>query len=252
MTNPNPSRSTSEKGLGQLLEKSRQLHEYLLTLTDYNPGQPELEPANYKSFLDQVAAANQAVDASLAELRIARDQRAQLYHSDDGLIKRAARIRDYVASLPGGKNSAAYRRIQAICQKMRPGGLTRLAPEPDPNSKITPEKKKKISQYEVSFGSILARGRELEQILLTLPGYNPPTSDLTPTALDALLDAIELKNAEVAAKLAIANQKISLREKLYSTDPTGLRGLNSRIKLAVASQYGKKSPQYTNLTELKV
>ena len=248
-SSPAKKRSKSEATFGQLLEKSRQLHQYLLSLPDYDPQVPDITAPNYKLFLDQVAQINSSVDAATAALRLAREERSALYHGESGLLKRAARIRDYLASLPGGKKSAVFKRAQKICQSLRPGGTKSQAPEPTGQDNAAA--KKKISQYEVSFGSMLAKGRELEQIILTHTGYNPSMSDITPAGFDALLDQIELKNAEVAAKLAIANEKISTRERAYSTQPQGLRGRAARIKAAIAGQYGRNSAQYKNALEIK-
>jgi hypothetical protein len=243
-----PSRSNSEKGVGQLLEKSRQLLKYIESLEDYSPTDPALTPAGYKAFLDSVAALNSAVASSLAALRQARAARHALYHGPQGLINRASRIRDYISSLPRGKKSTDYLAAQKICQRLRPSGA-RNAPEPD--STNSTKTKKAISQYEVSYGAMLDKARQLEQIILQTPGYAPSADDISPTGFDALLDEIELKNAEVAAKLAIANKKIDNRAAAYSKDPNGLRGRATRIKAAIAAQYGRNSPEYKNVPEIR-
>jgi hypothetical protein len=241
-------RSLSEKGVGQLLEKSRQLLKYIESLEDYSPTDPALTPAGYKAFLDSVAALNSAVASSLAALRQARAARHALYHGPQGLIKRASRIRDYISSLPTGKKSSDFTAAQKICQSLRPSGAKK-APEPD--STASAKRKKEVSQYELSFGAMLEKARQLEQIILLIPGYAPSAADITPAGLDALLDDIELKNAEVAAKLAIANKKIENRAAAYANDPAGLRGRVTRIKAAIAAQYGRNSPEYKNVLEIR-
>lgn len=102
------------------------------------------------------------------------------------------------------------------------------------------------------FGSLLAKGREIEQVIIHMAGYAPNQPEITPAGFDSLLDAIEIKNAEVNAKVAIAGAKIASRAALYSRKPEGILGRVGRIKAAIAAQFGRSSTEYTAAAKIKL
>ena len=227
------------------MEKGRQLLAYIQNLTGYAPTEPDLQPAAFDAFLNSVAAANAQVDAAITSLRTARAERAELYEGADGLGKRASQIRDYLASLPEGKKSSAFKQVQRLVQQIT-ASPARKKQTPEPGSKAP----KEVSQFEVSFGSRLAKARQIEQVILATPNYTPSNTAITAAGFDALLDQIELKNAEVSAKVAIAGQKVDNRLALYK-GPNGLLNRAMRIKAAIAAQFGRQSQAYKDAVRIK-
>jgi hypothetical protein len=238
--------STSEKTFGQLLEKGRQLLAYIQNLTGYAPTEPDLQPAAFDAFLNSVAAANAQVDAAITSLRTARAERAELYEGADGLERRASQIRDYLASLPEGKKSSAFKQVQRLVQQITASPARKKKQTPEPGSKAP----KEVSQFEVSFGSRLAKARQIEQVILATPNYTPSNTAITAAGFDALLDQIELKNAEVSAKVAIAGQKVDNRSEMYKGE-NGLLNRAMRIKAAIAAQFGRQSEAYKDAVRIK-
>jgi len=228
--------STSEKSFAQRYTKARELVEYLEELPGYSPGVTELESSDLKSFLDDVDNANTNVASKLSALQSERDERFNLYKGTDGLIKRASQIRDYLASiLPQGKKAKDYEKAQKIVQRMRGQRLTKKPPLNKDGS--IP---KTISTIEVSFGSILGVGKDLLEVIKTVPGYSPSNPNLTVANYTTYLASIDSKNSLVAEKYEQYDDAVEARLDKYAE----LKDRVTKIKLAIAAQYGKDSNQY--------
>jgi hypothetical protein len=237
--------SVSERTFGQILEKARQLLAYIQNLPGYNPTEVELQPAAFDLFLKSVALANEQKDAAEVMLRNVRAERKALYTGADGLASRVTQVRDYLASLPAGKKSVAFKQVQKLVQQIR------LKPSRTTKKDAAEKPKREISSYEVSFGARLEKARQIEQIILAEPGYAPSNPAITAAGIDALLDAIDLKNAEVAAKEAIAKQKIENQRTLYY-GKNGLIERAARIKAAIAAIFGRQSDAYKNAVRIRI
>lgn len=228
--------STSERTFAQRYTKAREFVEYLNTLPAYAASSPELDTSKLTDLLDSIATANSDVASKLSAVQTIRDERFTLYKGDAGLIKRASQIRDYIASaLPQGKKARDFTKAQKIVQKMRGKRLTKK-PTAGENG-VTP---KTISVYETSFGSILGTGRELLEVIKTVPGYNPGNANITTAGFEAFLTDTDTKNNLVAQKYEQFDNSVETRAGLY----VDLQDRITKIKLALAAQYGKDSNEY--------
>ena len=233
--------SVSEKSFAQRYTKARALAEYLNTLPAYAASATELETSKLSDLLDQIDTANSDVSAKLSSVQTVRDERNTLYNGDTGLIKRAAQIRDYIASvLPSGKKARDFTKAQKIVQKMRGKRLTKKPPM-NPDGTVP----KTISAIEVSFGSLLGNGRELLEIVKTVPGYNPGNANIAAVGFEGFLDDTDTKNNLVAQQYEQYDNSVEVRGALY----TDLQDRITKIKLAIAAQYGKDSNEYKDVVK---
>lgn len=233
--------STSERTFAQRYTKARALVEYLNTLPAYAASAVELETSKLSDFLDSIETANSDVASKLSAVQTIRDERFTLYKGDAGLIKRAAQIRDYIASvLPSGKKARDFSKAQKLVQKMRGKRLTKKPPAGE--NGVTP---KTISVYETSFGSLLGTGRELLEVIKTVPGFNPGNANITVAGFEGFLDTADAKNNSVAQQYEQYDNSVEARGALYAD----LQDRVTKIKLAIAAQYGKDSNEYKDVVK---
>lgn len=228
--------SISEKSFGQRYTKGRGLQTYLGTIPTYSPGNPDLEVPALTTLLDSIQTANADVDSKLSVLQTERDNRQVLYlDSETGLIAHSAQIRDYIASIETkGKKSKNFGKAQKIVQRMRGRRLGKVPVAP-PGGTV-----KKNSTSEVSFGSVLAVGRELLEVIKTVAGYAPSNTALTVANFTASLNSIDAKNSLIYQRLEQYDNTVELRLSKYET----LADRVTKIKSALAAQFGKKSNEY--------
>lgn len=246
--------STSERTFGNRLEHARSLHAALGKITGYKPDNTALDTAPLGTYLDSVEAANNDVAGKSQVLSDARTGRRLAYFGDakqgvPGLATLAARVRDTVGSMAGGKNSPSYRQIQRLTQKIsnyRPPKKPVTAPPGTPDAN-----KKEISQSEASYGSLVQAGRDLAAAAAKVPGYNPSAADLQPAALTAAMTALADNNKTVATALVDVRNAVAARAELYESDQTGLKSKFQQAKAAVAAQFGRRSPEFQSVSHIK-
>ncbi|MBK7379716.1 MAG: hypothetical protein IPJ03_12025 [Ignavibacteriales bacterium] len=107
-----------------------------------------------------------------------------------------------------------------------------------PTSRRNPAKK--ISTSEVSFGSVLAAGRELLEVIKSVAGYAPSNTNITVANFTSFLNSIEQKNTLIYQRLEQYDNDVEVRMEKYIT----LKDRVSKIKAALASQFGKNSNEY--------
>jgi hypothetical protein len=246
--------STSEKTFGQRLEHARTLQAALNKMVGYKPDNTALEAATFNTFLDSVEAANDVVAGNGQTLSDARTTRRLAYFGDakngvPGLATLAGRVRDAVGSMPGGKKSPSYKQIQKLTQKISNYRPPKKAVTPSPGS--TGPEKKKVSQSEASYGSLVQAGRDLAAAAGKVAGYNPGAADLKPNALKSAMDTLADTNKTVAEALVDTEKAIAERSKIYEADETGLKSQFQQAKAAVASQFGRRSPEYKSVANIK-
>lgn len=225
----------SEKSFGQRYTKGRELVEYLRTLPTYTPGNIDLETAALTTLLDSIETANSDAAARLSSLQTERDARLIMFKNNlTGLLNKSGQIRDYVASIdPKGKKATDFKKLQKMVQRMRGIRLTKK-PAPQEGGPKT------ISTSEVSYGSMLAVGKEVLEVIKTVAGYAPSNTALTVANFTTFLDDIDAKNSLVAQKQEEWDNSIEARSALYET----LAGRVMKVKLALAAQFGKTSNEY--------
>ena len=246
--------STSETTFGNRLEHARTLNQALGKITGYKPDNTALSAANFGTFLDSVEAGNNNVAGDGQTLSDARNGRRLAYFGDvkqgvAGLSTLAGRVRDYVGSVTGGKKSPSYSRIQKLTQKISNYRPPKKPVSPSPGETAT--EKKKVSQSEASYGSLVQHGRDLAAAVAKVAAYNPTSADLTPAALTTAMKTLSDQNKAVADALIDASNSIDQRSKLYDDPASGLKALFQQAKAAVASQFGRRSPEYATVSGIR-
>jgi hypothetical protein len=227
--------STSERTFGQRYTKGRDLVEYLKLVTTYAPTDPAIQPANLTTLLDDINTANSEVGSAISLLQTERDERLVMFKNNTtGLITRCAQIRDYIASYQTqGKKALDFKKVQKIVMLMR--GI-RLSKKPAAGD----SGKKSVSTSERSYGSILQAGKDVLEVIKTSAGYAPSNTAITVANFTTLLSTVDAKNSSVAEKQETYDNKIEARGDLYKD----LAARVTKVKAALASQYGKQSNEY--------
>lgn len=227
--------STSERTFGQRYTKGRDLVEYLKLLPGYAPTDTDLSPDNLTTLLDDINTANSEVASAISTLQTTRDERIVMFkNSTTGLITRCAQIRDYISSFhPQGKKSTDFKKVQKIVMNMRGIRLTKKPPVGD-------NPKKTLSVSERSYGSMLQAGKDVLEIIKTVAGYAPSNTAITVANFTATLSALDAKNSQVASLQETYDNKTEARGSLYNE----LAAKVTKVKSALASQYGKQSNEY--------
>jgi hypothetical protein len=250
-----PSTVVSEQTFGNRLERARTLQVTIKKLAGFAPDNPALVPVTFDTFLDTVEAGNAAVAAATQTLSDSRNARRLAYFGDAkggvaGLATLAARVRDNVGSMPGGKKAPSYREIQRLTQKIsnyhRPKKPVSVTPPGGPVAN-----KKEVSQSEASYGSLVQAGRDLAAAAAKVPGYNPAAADLKPAALTAAMTTLAGHNTTVATALVETQTAIAERAELYEAEKTGLRSQFQQAKAAVASQFGRRSAEFKAVSAIR-
>lgn len=227
--------STSERTFGQRYTKGRDLVEYLKLVPTYAPTETAIQPANLTTLLDSIDTANSEVGAAKSALQTERDERIVMFKNNTtGLITRCAQIRDYIASFhPQGKKALDFKKVQKIVMLMRGIRLSKKPPAVEGG-------KKSVSTSERSYGSMLQAGKDVLEVIKTIAGYAPSNTAITVANFTTTLAAIDAKNSSVAEKQEIYDNKVETRAGLYND----LGDRVTKVKAALASQYGKQSNEY--------
>jgi hypothetical protein len=169
----------------------------------------------------------------------------------DGLLDLSRKVRDYLASQPDGKKTAAFKSVQKLVQKMvnyrKPKNPKDIPTPPLPGD---PPASKKRSTSEQSFGSLIRAGEDIHQIILLAAGYAPSNVKLTPAKFNTFLTTLDLLNDDVAAKYNAYDDAVEKRFALYE-GKDGLRDRMQQTKEYIASEYGKKSNEYKDAVKIK-
>jgi hypothetical protein len=243
--------SNSERTFGNKLEHCRDLHVALSKIAGYKPDNALLELDALANYFDTVEEGNNTVASKGQPLSDRRNARRLGYFGDikgnvGGLVTLAGRVRDYVGAMPGGKKSPSYKQIQRLVQK-----ISNYRPPKKPVTGTPDANKKEISQSEASYGSLVQAGRDLAAAAAAVPGYNPSAADLQPAALKAFMQTLADHNRLVAEARIDAANAIAARALLYDDEKTGLQARFHQAKAAVASQFGRRSPEYKSIAHIK-
>jgi hypothetical protein len=227
--------STSERTFGQRYTKGRELVEYLKLVTDFTPTETAIQPLNLTTLLDSINTANSEVASAQSTLQTQRDERLAMFKNNTtGLITRCAQIRDYIASYhTQGKKALDFKKVQKIVMVMRGIRLSKKPPAGD-------NPKKSLSTSERSYGSMLQAAKDVLEVIKTSAGYAPSNTAITIANFTTLVNTIDAKNSSVAEKQEIYDNKIEVRGNLYND----LAAKVTKVKAALASQYGKQSNEY--------
>ena len=105
--------SVSQQSYDQLYNHFRTLVAYIKSEPTYDPNENELKPAQLDTLVDNLRAANKAVnDALVPYSKALKDRDKLLYGVKTGLVDRALESKNYVKSF--GTKSAEYTQISGI------------------------------------------------------------------------------------------------------------------------------------------
>jgi hypothetical protein len=223
----------SEKTFGEKYTKGRNLAAYLDLIPSYQPGINDLLPSNINALLDTISTANSNAASKLSMLQTVQAERKDLFHGNAGLIKRCSQVRDCLASLTEGKKSGDFKRLQKIVQDLRGSKVKRKKAGTDGSSKTK-------STSERSYASMCRQAKDALEIVKSNAAYTPGNVNITIANFTVFQDAVDAKNNEVAEKFVAYNNAIYERKELYLS----LNDVVRKVKLALASQYGKQSNEY--------
>lgn len=106
---PKKSRSQSEKTYQSLVGYAGDVYTIITGLGEkYNPSNQNITVVNFKAKVDELAALNSAVAKAENAYSSAVQERNEIYNGEVGIKSIISSIKDYLASLEGGKNNAAY------------------------------------------------------------------------------------------------------------------------------------------------
>jgi hypothetical protein len=227
--------STSEVSFGQRYTLARGLVEYLKTLPAYTPNNAEIEPPALTTFLDSVEAANSDAASKLSVLQTARAERVDMFRGVNGMLTKSGQLRDYIASVhPDHKKAQDYIKVQKLARSMRGRGSSKKSAEGEEGTK------RKTSRSEQSYGAILSFGKDILEVIKTIPAYNPSNAELSVAGFTSFIQQLDAKNSEVAEKNELYDNSAEARRELYAE----LKMRVSKVKLALAAQFGRTSNEF--------
>lgn len=235
--------SRSEATFGQRYEKANQMLILIQSIANYAPTNPDISVNSFKTFIDDINNLNNTIALNQDSLSQARDARNMSYHGANGLKELGGMIRDYISSLPGGKNTNTFKNIQKEVSKLK--GYKKV------KTKVGEEgETKTISSSEQSFGSLIQSGKNILAIIQNIQGYSPSNPNLTVQGFQAILANIELLNNTVQERIIMVTNGVAARKEMYEGD-NGLRVRLQMIKAYISSTYGRSSQEYKNAMLIK-
>ena len=244
--------STSEKTFGQRLTRAVALYDRVKGEVGYAPEEnPLITTAALGAFVATLKAANQEVGDLAQPYNQAQDDRVVLYHGLEGLKKRVAMARDVIGGYQNGKKLAAYDTLTTIAQQMR--GYRKPAKDllPDGAATDAQEAAAGLSVAQMSFGSLLQKGREALGTLKGMGGqYKTSNALVTVAGLEAFLTQLETQDTTVNDTLLPLRKATKARHTLYEGDE-GLQARLAAAKSYVAGNHTKTSPLYKDVLKIK-
>ena len=238
--------SVSETGFGQRLRRGRQIFEAVGTIEGYAPSNQIIKAQNFARFLESIDAANTRVAAANASLSQLRNGRSAAFFGAKGIIRISARVRDFLASTAGGKNSAGFKTVQKAVQRLR----NYRKPVKEKEAATPQQAKKGPSRSELSFGSMLQNAKEIREAIKAIAGYAPSAAALSAKSYAAAIKQIEKLNAAVARAKSSYDAAVKARYGLYE-GTKGLRRRITAIKSYVSASYGRNSQEYARVKQIK-
>jgi hypothetical protein len=101
------------------------------------------------------------------------------------------------------------------------------------------------SVSEQSFGSMLKSGKDILEVIKTVSGYTPSNTNITIATYTTFLSTVDAKNSSVAEKYEQYDDAVEARSDFYKE----LKESVSKVKLAIAAQFGKNSNEYKDVVK---
>ncbi len=106
---PKKSISKSEKSFQSLVGFGNDVHTIISNLgADYNPSNTNITVANFRIKVDELASLNSEIVTAEKNYSTAVQERNEAYNGEAGINSTISSIKDYLASLEGGKKNPDY------------------------------------------------------------------------------------------------------------------------------------------------
>ncbi|MCV6631376.1 MAG: hypothetical protein OIF50_16100 [Flavobacteriaceae bacterium] len=235
------------------IEKARQLIEKLATMEKFNSNDNKMMVV-----LQQIFAEATVIKATSEEVedhkKVLVRRRSHKYHKDaDGLMKRLTRINKHLQGTVE-IDADAKLLVKKIISNMRnyrskKKKNTEDKMPPNPVTENPTEGDRKNTLHKSTFGRRLADLQHIISILSSMgPTYTPNAELISIASLQQLSVTLEQLNKDVAKAKALAKKSGSNRNEVAEN----LAEICKNTKYLVESTYGKESPEYRMVKEIKI
>jgi hypothetical protein len=233
----------SERSFHDRYGRAQRLNEAIVQMPGYEPSESTISLTAYDLFLQDIEQINTDVGSLQEEYKSATTERRELFLSEEGIRRRASAINSYCKSLTG--ISSTLPTIQRLISKIN---NTRRPP-----SNKAPEggEGKRRNSGEQSYAELTQYMGELIAVLNKIADkYKPNNPLLTLGNLAMFLVLIKEKNKLVAEKEYALSKKSKDRNEMYE-GKEGLKKRMSAIRAYIRADFGRTSPEYLAISELK-
>jgi hypothetical protein len=215
--------------------------------TAYNPSKSIIQISALQSKLTEAENALLNVNVKLTPWVNAVNQRQLLFDPFRSFISRL--VSAVIASDVSIKDIAD---VKSIARKIQGRRAVPVKPPVAPDPESPPSLPVIIhSASQQSFDNRMENFSKLIQFLTVLPAYTPNETDLTMSALSAMLDAMHTANEKVIEVYPhLSNARIARNKVLYNKS-TGMLYLAAQVKSYIKSLFGPSSAQYHQVSILK-
>jgi hypothetical protein len=242
----NTSSIVSEKTYAMRLHNSYTILAVMQSAPNYTTDQAELLPANFATFLQQVANDNKAHTIAEFDYQTAVANRRLFFAKNENSIHNTVISVKIAVLARYGKDTTQYKSISSIVKKMtyqRPSIKTKPDSQ-NPDNTITTI----TSRSQRSYASITENFKNLVTVLLSFQNYDSPRQELKLPALQAQLLAAEQHNNNTDTTYFLYKKAQALRQENYAV----LFERASKIKAFLLSIYGKQSSLYRQVAKLSI
>lgn len=222
----------SQTSYAARLAKAQQLHQFINTFQNYNPGIPELTSTGFQTLITQLNTTQSEYTTKHHIFAESSKERKKIFATNpNSIAKSLTKVNAYVKASKG-KNSQQYIDVNTLLNKIRGESPITITNSPTQET---------ISRSERSFGSQLQNFNDVITLLKEFnTEYAPTNTELSLISLKSLHDQAQLINNSVTTNFGHYKPKINERQNGFVT----LNETANRIKEMVKSQYGTTSVEY--------
>jgi hypothetical protein len=239
--------STSETGHAKNVANFNELISFAIGYgADYNPSKAAIRVISLQALSGNAENAIKLVNSSIPAYSNGVAARAVAF---DPLSKFITRVLSGLIATDASRQ--VEENVKSLVRKIQGTRASAKKTEEEKQAAAAAGKStKEISSSQMSYDSRLDNFDKLIKLLASISDYAPNEEELKITALTALYDSLNEKNAEVRAAIApLSNARIS-RNKIFYTENSGLVDIAKDTKAYIKSVYGASSPQYKQVSKL--
>lgn len=210
----------------------------------YNPQNPALQVSALETQLADAQTSIANVDALLPTYLTAASVRQERIAI---IMPLATRVQ--ATALVLGLPSSIMTRIKEVVRKIRGKRLHNLPEKTATNNEA--EQTKRTSVAQTSFNEKIERFSQLIDLVGSQPQYNPVETDLSVTAMTALLNELREANSAVMQTVVPLNSARQERDRRLYAPKTGVMDTALLVKEYVKAIFGAVSVQYREVQHIK-